>query len=93
MAEIGVDGWLASSSVIVGALLDAALGLGLLLPRWRRRALGAQLGLMLTYTLFISLILPHYWFDPFMAVGKNLVLMPATLWLLCSEPPTKERRR
>ena len=29
---------------------------------------------MLGYTLIISLILPHFWFDPYAAVAKNLVL-------------------
>jgi hypothetical protein len=37
---------------------------------------------MLIYTLLISLWLPHYWFDPYMAVGKNLVLIVASGWLL-----------
>lgn len=86
MAEIGVYGWAATVAVVSGALADAALGIGLLLRRWRRRALRVQLALMLGYTLIISLWLPHYWFDPFAAVAKNLVLLIATLWLLWTEP-------
>ena len=86
MAEAGVQGVWAALAVIGGSLCDALLGVGLLLRRWRRRALQAQLGLMLGYTLIISLILPHFWFDPYAAVAKNLVLMVATLWLLWTEP-------
>ncbi|BAQ83742.1 SDR family oxidoreductase [Pseudomonas sp. St29] len=86
MAEAGVQGVWAALAVIAGSLCDAVLGVGLLLRRWRRRALQAQLGLMLGYTLIISLILPHFWFDPYAAVAKNLVLMVATLWLLWTEP-------
>lgn len=86
MAELGVHGWLADCAIISGALADAALGLGLLLSRWRRCALRAQLALMLGYMAIISVLLPHYWFDPFAAVGKNLVLLVATLWLLWTEP-------
>ncbi|MCE4055065.1 SDR family oxidoreductase [Pseudomonas sp. Au-Pse12] len=86
MAEAGVQGIWAALAVIGGSLCDAVLGVGLLLRRWRRRALQAQLGLMLGYTLIISLILPHFWFDPYAAVAKNLVLMVATLWLLWTEP-------
>ncbi|ROM20189.1 epimerase [Pseudomonas protegens] len=86
MAEAGVQGIWAALAVIGGSLCDALLGVGLLLRRWRRRALQAQLGLMLGYTLIISLILPHFWFDPYAAVAKNLVLMVATLWLLWTEP-------
>lgn len=86
MAEAGVQGAWAVLAVIGGSLCDAVLGVGLLLRRWRRRALQAQLLLMLGYTLIISLILPHFWFDPYAAVAKNLVLMVATLWLLWTEP-------
>lgn len=86
MAEAGVQGVWAALAVIGGSLCDALLGVGLLLRRWRRRALQAQLGLMFGYTLIISLILPHFWFDPYAAVAKNLVLMVATLWLLWTEP-------
>ncbi|AZC25427.1 SDR family oxidoreductase [Pseudomonas sessilinigenes] len=86
MAEAGVQGAWAVLAVIGGSLCDAVLGVGLLLRRWRRRALQAQLLLMFGYTLIISLILPHFWFDPYAAVAKNLVLMVATLWLLWTEP-------
>lgn len=90
MAEAGVAGWPAALAVISGALLDAVLGIGLLWRRWRRRALQAQIGLMLAYLLLISLLLPHYWFDPFAAVGKNAVLLTVTLWLLWTEPRHQE---
>ena len=42
--------------------------------------------------LIICLWLPHFWYDPFAAVGKNLVLMVATLWLLWTEPMPECRR-
>jgi len=41
---------------------------------------------MAAYTLIISFVLPHYWFDPYASVAKNLVLMVASLWLLRTEP-------
>ena len=86
MAEAGVHGTWATLAVIGGSLCDALLGMGLMIKRWRRPALVLQLALMAGYTVFISLILPHYWFDPYAAVAKNLVLMVATLWLLWTEP-------
>jgi uncharacterized protein YbjT (DUF2867 family) len=86
LAEAGVQGAWATVAVIAGAVCDGLLGLGLLLARWRRHALMLQLVLMSGYTLCISLVLPHYWFDPYAAVAKNLVLMVATLWLLWTEP-------
>jgi uncharacterized protein YbjT (DUF2867 family) len=86
MAEAGVHGAWAKLAVISGALCDGILGVGMLLQRWRRQALRLQLALMLGYTLCISFVLPHYWFDPYAAVAKNLVLIVATLWLLWTEP-------
>lgn len=86
MAEAGVHGAWATLAVIGGSLCDALLGLGLMIKRWRRPTLMLQLALMAGYTVFISLILPHYWFDPYAAVAKNLVLMVATLWLFWTEP-------
>ncbi|MBV4453269.1 MULTISPECIES: SDR family oxidoreductase [Pseudomonas] len=86
MAQAGVHGIWATLAVIGGSLCDGLLGLGLLVRRWRRRTLMLQLLLMAGYTVLISLILPHYWFDPYAAVAKNLVLMVATLWLFWTEP-------
>ncbi|MGH8436805.1 MAG: SDR family oxidoreductase, partial [Pseudomonas sp.] len=90
MAEVGLAGWPAALAVIAGGLLDGVLGLGLLFSRWRTRVLKAQWLLMLGYTLAISLLLPGYWFDPYAAVAKNLVLLVATLWLLWTEPAAKQ---
>ncbi len=86
MAQAGVHGAWATLAVIAGALCDGLLGVGLLVRRWRRATLMLQLLLMTGYTLCISLILPQYWFDPYAAVAKNLVLMVATLWLFWTEP-------
>lgn len=85
MAEMGVSGTPARVAVIGGGLLDGGLGLALLWRRSRVAALRAQIALMLVYSVMISLWLPHYWFDPYMAVGKNLVLGVASLWLLWLE--------
>lgn len=86
LAEAGLTGPFAQITVVAGALCDAVLGMGLLSSRWRLRTFQVQLCLMTAYTVIIALVLPHYWFDPFAAVAKNLVLMVATLWLLRTEP-------
>lgn len=91
MAEAGVEGWLARLAVTAGALLDALLGIGLLLGRWRRWALRAQIVLMLGYSLIITLLLPNYWFDPFLAVGKNAAVLLLSLWLLWLTPSPQEK--
>lgn len=86
LAEAGITGRLAQTMVVGGALCDGVLGVGMLSARWRRPVLLAQLCLMAGYTVIVSLILRHYWFDPFAAVAKNLVLMVSTLWLFRTEP-------
>lgn len=86
MSEAQIYGVWASGAVVGGALVDGALGIGLLLPRWRRLALVVQLFLMVGYTAYISCVLPHYWLDPYGAVTKNLVLIVVTLWLWATEP-------
>ncbi|WPN98029.1 SDR family oxidoreductase [Pseudomonas sp. MUP55] len=93
LAQAGVHGAWATLAVIGGALCDGLLGVGLLVRRWRRQTLILQLLLMAGYTVVISFVLPHYWFDPYAAVAKNLVLMVATLWLLWTEPTGNELRR
>lgn len=86
LAEAGLNGPFAQIAVVAGAFCDGLLGLGMLIRPWRRRVFQAQLCLMAAYTLIISFVLPHYWFDPYASVAKNLVLMVATLWLLRTEP-------
>ncbi|NWD73952.1 SDR family oxidoreductase [Pseudomonas gingeri] len=86
MAEAGVSETQAVFAVYAGSLCDALLGLGMLFRPTRKWAFRAQLLLMTGYTLIISFVLPHYWFDPYAAVAKNLVLIVATLWLLWTEP-------
>ncbi|AZF50225.1 MULTISPECIES: SDR family oxidoreductase [unclassified Pseudomonas] len=93
MAQAGVHGVWAMLAVIGGSLCDGLLGIGLLIRRWRRHTLLLQLLLMAGYTVVISFVLPHYWFDPYAAVAKNLVLMVATLWLFWTEPTVNECRR
>ncbi|WP_296186550.1 SDR family oxidoreductase [Pseudomonas sp. UBA1879] len=85
LAEAGLTGPFAQIAVVTGGLSDGLLGVVMLIPRWRRRAFQAQLCLMAAYTVIITVVLPHYWFDPYAAVAKNLVLMVATLWLLRTE--------
>ena len=92
MAEAGIDGLPARLAVIGGALLDGVLGLALLSRRWRSRALQAQIVLMLVYSLVISLLLPHYWFDPYMAVGKNFAVLLLSAWLLGLSASTTRHR-
>lgn len=86
LTGVGVAPGTALGLVLAGALLDGALGLGLLWRRWRRPVLLAQMAVMVGYTAAITWLLPHAWNDPFMAVGKNLVLLAASGFARALEP-------
>lgn len=85
LSEGGLTGPFAQIAVVAGALCDGLLGIGMLIGGWRRRVLQLQVCLMMAYTVIITFVLPHYWFDPYASVAKNLVLIVATLWLLKTE--------
>jgi len=86
MAETGASPELSYWAIVVGAGIDALLGLGLMFGTLRSSVLKAQIALMIGYTLLITVLAPHYWLDPFASVAKNLVLIVATFWLIRTEP-------
>lgn len=89
LARTGIEGPTATVLLYGGALCDLLLGLMMLSPRWRKTALLSQLGLMLTYTLIISVQIPEFWLHPFGPISKNLPMAAATLCLLImSRRPT-----
>lgn len=88
LARTGLHGAWAVAALWGAALLDLALGLGLLVARWRPRVYAAQAALIAAYTVIISLALPEQWAHPYGPVLKNLPLlaMVALLWALDREP-------
>jgi len=75
LARVGLHGLLADLALWSAALLDIAIGLGLLLLRRRRLLYLAQLALVAACTLVISIWLPEQWRQPFGPVLKNLPLL------------------
>ena len=90
LAEVGLRGAVADVALVTAALLDIALGIGLLVRRWRQPVYLAQLLLVLGYTVIITLWLPAQWLHPFGPVLKNLPLlaMILALWALDRKPWT-----
>lgn len=87
VAPLGLPETLSRALILGGGGLDLLLG-GLLLARWRVVWVGmAQLGLMATYTLLISVFMPDLWLHPLGAVSKNIPLAAATLALMALEAP------
>jgi uncharacterized protein YbjT (DUF2867 family) len=81
LARTGTPPWLAPLFLYGAALLDLMLGILTLLPRRSRYLWLAQAGLILAYTIIISLKLPEFWLHPYGPVLKNLPLL-AALWIL-----------
>lgn len=82
---------LAPASLYAAAALDAALGLGMWVRRWRRAAYMVQIGVVLFYSVVIGLWLPEYWAHPYGPMIKNLPLLALTLLLLWLEAPRGHR--
>ena len=81
LARVGLTGALASLALYGAALLDLALGLGVLLMRRRRWLWRAQMLVIAAYTLIITIALPEFWLHPYGPVLKNLPLLAALLML------------
>ena len=66
--------------VLIGAsLLDLAIAV-LLFVRWRPRALAlVQLGVVMAYTVALTLLAPGLWLEPFGPLVKNVPILAAIL--------------
>lgn len=90
LARAGVPAALAPAMLYGAALLDLAIGIGLLTLRRRRWLWLLQIALMLFYTAVITLRLPEFWAHPYGPVLKNLPLL-AVAWLMYElDAPQKE---
>ena len=78
--RLGLHGGWASLMLYGAAGLDLALGVATLV--WHRRLLWVlQGGLILLYTVLISLYLPDFWLHPFGPILKNVPML-AAIWML-----------
>lgn len=82
LAEVGLHGGLAEAALWSGALLDALLGVAMLVLPRRRIVYLAQLLLMAGYTVLISIWLPGFWLHPFGPLLKNIPIAAAILALI-----------
>ena len=78
----GLPGALGPPLVWLVSLLDFALGVLVLVPRFAQVSLLLMLASVLGYTLLIGTLWSASWFDPFGGLLKNLALIPALLYLL-----------
>ena len=81
LLRVGVPAALAPLFLYGAAALDLALGLATLLMRRRRALWLAQMALILSYTLIITLRMPEFWLHPYGPLLKNLPMLAAILTL------------
>ncbi len=93
LAGLGLHGAAATAALWSGAILDAVLGLALLLARRRTWIYRAQFVLIGGYTLLISIGLPEQWAHPFGPVLKNLPLLAMIVALHELDRPDGSDRR
>jgi uncharacterized protein YbjT (DUF2867 family) len=83
LARTGLTGPVATVALYGAAGLDFCLGLATLLVRRRRLLWIAQMTLIVSYTVIISIRLPEFWLHPYGPVLKNLPML-AGIYLLFS---------
>lgn len=86
LARTGVPAGLAPALLYSAAILDLALGMATLLMQKRRALWIAQIGLILGYTLIISVKLPEFWLHPYGPLIKNVPMLAAIYLLYALEP-------
>lgn len=65
----------ATAIAVVGAVVDIALGIGILVRRWMRRAAGGMIGVTLAYLAGGTALAPDLWADPLGALVKAVPAM------------------
>jgi ABC-type uncharacterized transport system permease subunit len=73
LLEGGIPDEFAATGVIVGALADIAIGVGIAMRRTARAALWAAIAISVFYMIAGSFVLPRLWLDP---VGPMLKIWP-----------------
>ena len=79
LVDRGMNAWLAGSFVLIGAVVDIALGAAVLARRWVKLALSGMIAVSLAYLIGASLFAPDLWLDP---LGPLLKVFPAIVLAL-----------
>jgi hypothetical protein len=85
LSGLGLSGTAAAAVTWAGAVLDIGLGSALLIRRWRKPVLAAQLAAIALYTVLATIALPALWLDPFGPLLKNAAVLASSLALLAAE--------
>ena len=75
LAHGGIHGSLASVCIWAGSALDLVIGIWLLTGWQLQRCYLSQFGVIITYTVLLTIIKPDFWFHPFGPLTKNIPLL------------------
>ncbi len=75
-----MDGHMARTFVIIGSVVDIALGLLIWLRKWTRAACLGMVFVTLIYLIGASVITPHLWADPMGVLVKSIPAMILALF-------------
>ncbi len=93
MAPLGLPARPALLLIILVALAEIVLG-GLTLINWHVRLWSLiQMGLIVAFTLILTILYPELWFHPFGPISKNVPLLAATIILYSWESQRERERR
>jgi len=81
LAKQGITGVFADLCINAGSLVDAVIGLWLLTTYRLQWCYRAQLIIILSYTILLSIIDPSFWLHPFGPLTKNIPLLVFIFWL------------
>ncbi len=88
LLDVGWSPFLAKTSVLFWAMVDIAIGLGVLWRRYAARACLAMIAVSLVYLISASLLTPALWLDP---LGPLVKVIPAMLAALLLRVMLEER--
>ena len=85
LAKQQITGAFANLCINAGSLVDAVIGLWLLTAYKLQWCYRAQLIIILSYTVLLSIIDPSFWLHPFGPLTKNIPLLVFIFWLSTTE--------
>jgi hypothetical protein len=85
LAKQEITGAFADLCINAGSLVDATIGLWLLTAYKLQWCYRAQLIIILSYTILLSVIDPSFWLHPFGPLTKNIPLLVFIFWLSKTE--------
>ena len=85
LERFGLSGVMLPVALYGSALMDLILGMAMFFYQPIRTVLWVQVGVIITYTALITVILPEYWLHPFGEISKNIPMLIALFILIIME--------